>query len=222
MSLRAATSLVALHRVSFATPDGRLLLDGIDLAFGPERTGLVGRNGVGKSTLLKIITGEALPSAGSVERAGRIGLLRQIVQPSLGETAATALGIGADLERLDRLERGLGTDEDFAEADWTLETRLGEALAAVDLANLDPGRAIDSLSGGQRTRLGLAALLLAEPDLILLDEPTNNLDAEGRAAVARILAGWKKGAIVVSHDRTLLRDMDRIVELSTLGARIYG
>ena len=222
MSLRAATSLVALHRVSFATPDGRLLLDGIDLAFGPERTGLVGRNGVGKSTLLKIITGEALPSAGSVERAGRIGLLRQTVQPSPGETAATALGIGADLERLDRLERGLGTDEDFAEADWTLEARLAEALAAVDLAGLDPGRLIDSLSGGQRTRLGLAALLLAEPDLILLDEPTNNLDAEGRAAVARILAGWKKGAIVVSHDRTLLRDMDRIVELSTLGARIYG
>ena len=222
MSLRAATSLVALHRVSFATPDGRLLLDGIDLAFGPERTGLVGRNGVGKSTLLKIITGEALPSAGSIARAGRIGLLRQTVQPSPGETAATALGIGADLERLDRLERGLGTDEDFAEADWTLEARLAEALAAVDLAGLDPGRLIASLSGGQRTRLGLAALLLAKPDLILLDEPTNNLDAEGRAAVARILAGWKKGAIVVSHDRTLLRDTDRIVELSTLGARIYG
>jgi len=222
MSLRAATSLVALHGVSFATPDGRPLLTSLDLAFGPERTGLVGRNGVGKSTLLKIIIGEALPSAGSVERAGRIGLLRQTVQPSPGETAATALGIDADLERLERLERGLGTDEDFAEADWTLETRLAEALAAVDLVGLDPGRAIGSLSGGQRTRLGLAALLLAEPDLILLDEPTNNLDAEGRACVARILAGWKKGAIVVSHDRTLLRDMDRIIELSPLGARLYG
>jgi len=222
MSIRAATSLVALHDVSFATPDGRPLLDHIDLAFGAERTGLVGRNGVGKSTLLKIITGEALPSGGAVSRSGRIGLLRQIVQPEPGEIVTDALGIAADLERLSRLERGLGTDDDFAEADWTLETRLAEALAAVDLAGLDPARPMESLSGGQRTRLGLAALLLAEPDLILLDEPTNNLDADGRAAVARILAGWKKGAIVVSHDRALLRDMDRIVELSTLGARIYG
>ncbi|MCX5576640.1 ABC-F family ATP-binding cassette domain-containing protein [Kaistia terrae] len=222
MSIRSATSLVALHDVSFATPDGRLLLDHIDISFGPERTGLVGRNGVGKSTLLKIITGEALPSGGTVDRAGRIGLLRQVVQPLPGEAVVNALGIAADLERLDRLERGLGTAEDFSNADWTLEARLAEALAAVDLAGLDLARAIDSLSGGQRTRLGLAALLLAEPDLILLDEPTNNLDAEGRSAVARILAGWRKGAIVVSHDRTLLRDMDRIVELSTLGARIYG
>ncbi|MCX5570881.1 ABC-F family ATP-binding cassette domain-containing protein [Kaistia nematophila] len=222
MSLRAAASLVALHDVSFALPEGRPLLDHIDLGFGAERTGLVGRNGVGKSTLLKIITGETLPSGGSVSRAGRIGLLRQIVQPEPGEVVADALGITADLERLGRLERGVGTDEDFVEADWTLETRLADALAAVELAGLDSARPMESLSGGQRTRLGLAALLLAEPDLILLDEPTNNLDAEGRAAVARILAGWKKGAIVVSHDRALLRDMDRIVELSALGVRMYG
>jgi ATPase subunit of ABC transporter with duplicated ATPase domains len=222
MSIRSATSLVALHDVSFATPDGRLLLDHINLAFGPERTGLVGRNGVGKSTLLKILTGEAMPSDGTVDRAGRIGLLRQVVQPSPGETVAGSLGIATDLERLGRLERGLGTAEDVADADWTLEARLAETLATVDLAGFDTARTVDSLSGGQRTRLGLAALLLAEPDLILLDEPTNNLDAEGRSAVARMLAGWKKGAVVVSHDRALLRDMDRIVELSPLGARIYG
>ncbi|MBS0333608.1 MAG: ABC-F family ATP-binding cassette domain-containing protein, partial [Proteobacteria bacterium] len=66
------------------------------------------------------------------------------------------------------------------------------------------------------------ALLVAQPDLILLDEPTNNLDAEARARVAEVLRRWKGGAIVVSHDRALLRQMDRIVELSTLGATVYG
>src|SRR5690606_27588233 len=66
------------------------------------------------------------------------------------------------------------------------------------------------------------ALLFAEPDMILLDEPTNNLDADGRAAVAELLRKWRGGAIVVSHDRTLLREMDAIVELTTLGARTYG
>jgi ATPase subunit of ABC transporter with duplicated ATPase domains len=222
MSPRAATPLVALHDVSFTTPDGRPLLDHIDLSFGSERTGLVGRNGIGKSTLLNIIAGETLPPAGSVDRVGRIGLLRQNLRAPFGQTVAEALGIAADLARLDRLERGLGSVEDAAEADWTLEARLDEALAAIDLEGLDPGRDMASLSGGQRTRLALAALLLGEPDLLLLDEPTNNLDAEGRAAVARILASWKKGAIVVSHDRALLRDMDRIVELSSLGARVYG
>jgi ATPase subunit of ABC transporter with duplicated ATPase domains len=68
----------------------------------------------------------------------------------------------------------------------------------------------------------LAALVLDAPDSILLDEPTNNLDADGRAAVRDLLAGWKGGAIVVSHDRALLESMDRIVELTTLGANSYG
>lgn len=221
MSLRSA-SLVALHDVSLATPDGRILLDHIDLAFGAERTGLVGRNGVGKSTLLGIVTGALQPASGSVERTGRIGLLRQDVQAATDETVSQALGVDAGLARLARMEQGLGSADDAAEADWTLEARLDAALATVDLAGFDPARQMASLSGGQRTRVALAALLLAEPDLLLLDEPTNNLDADGRAVVARILAGWKKGAIVVSHDRALLRDMDRIVELSTVGARIYG
>ena len=222
MSIRSATPLVALHDVVIATPDGRPLLDPIDLSFGPERTGLVGRNGIGKSSLLKLLTGELAPASGSIDRAGRIGMLRQNVQPPPGQTLAMALGVDCDLDRLARIERGLGTEEDFAQADWMLEARLAEALALVDLAGLELTRSVESLSGGQRTRLALAALLLAEPDMLLLDEPTNNLDAEGRAAVARILRGWKKGAIVVSHDRALLRDMDRIVELSTLGARVYG
>ena len=222
MSLRSATPLVALHDVVIATPDGRPILDHVDIAFGPERTGLVGRNGVGKSTLLKLLTGELTPAGGTIDRAGRIGILRQSVQPPPGQTVAMALEIAPDLDRLDRIAGGQGTEEDFAEADWMLEARLADALALVDLAGIELARGVESLSGGQRTRLSLAALLLAEPDLLLLDEPTNNLDAEGRAAVARILRGWKKGAIVVSHDRALLRDMDRIVELSTLGARAYG
>jgi ATPase subunit of ABC transporter with duplicated ATPase domains len=79
-----------------------------------------------------------------------------------------------------------------------------------------------SLSGGQLTRLDLAGLLIARPDLILLDEPTNNLDIAARAQVAEMLRGWRGGALVVSHDRALLREMDRIVELSSLGARVYG
>jgi len=91
----------------------------------------------------------------------------------------------------------------------------------VGLAGVDRRRPAASLSGGQATRAALAGLLASERDLLLLDEPTNNLDAEARALVAQVLAGWKGGAIVVSHDRGLPRQMDRIVDLTSLGAKVY-
>ena len=214
--------LVALHAVTLATPDGRPLFENLELAFGADRTGLIGRNGVGKSTLLRVIAGEAAPHAGTVERSGRVAMLRQSVQTVVGDTLADLLGIRAALARLHRLEAGRGSVADAAEADWTLESRLEGALAEVGLAGIEVERPLTALSGGQRTRAALAALIIAEPDLILLDEPTNNLDADGRDDFARALAGWTRGAVVVSHDRALLRRMDRIVELSSLGAQVYG
>jgi ATPase subunit of ABC transporter with duplicated ATPase domains len=213
---------ITLHKVSASTPDGRPLFDHLDLSFGPVRTGLVGRNGVGKSTLLALIAGEAQPAHGSISIEGTIGVLRQIVQIAGSETVATVLGLADALDRLERLERGAGSLDDAAEADWTLPQRLEASLAELGLPMLDPTRAVLSLSGGQRTRLALAGLLLAAPDMILLDEPTNNLDADGRASVAAVLSRWRGGAIVVSHDRGLLDAMDAIVELTSLGATTYG
>ncbi len=214
--------IVALHGVALATPDGQPLLENLDLVFGADRSGLVGRNGIGKSTLLRVIAGTAEPAAGSVERAGSVALLRQTVQPAAGDTLADLIGIRAGLARLRRLAAGKGSVADAAEADWTLEVRLEAALTEVGLAGVASDRPLATLSGGERTRAALAALIIAEPDLILLDEPTNNLDADGRAAIAGLLGRWKKGAVVVSHDRALLRPLDRIVELSDLGARVYG
>lgn len=215
-------SLITLDGLSYATPDGRRLFENLTLAFGAERTGLVGRNGVGKSTLLRLVLGELQPTAGALSVRGRLGVLRQALIPAPGATVAALMGVDTALSRLRRLEAGEGTGDDVAEADWTLETRLEQALADVDLAGLDLERPAASLSGGQVTRASLAGLLAAEPDLLVLDEPTNNLDAAARNLVAEVLGRWRGGAIVVSHDRTLLRQMDRIVELSSLGAQVFG
>lgn len=215
-------ALITLDGLSYKTPDGRTLFEDLNLAFGAERTGLVGRNGVGKTTLIRLMLGEIAPSAGTVSVRGRVGVLRQALAPSPGASLADLLGLAQPLARLARIAAGEGSEADFAEADWTLEARLETALAQVGLAGLDPSRPAASLSGGQATRAALAGVLAAEPDLIVLDEPSNNLDAEARDLVGEILAGWKGGAVVVSHDRTLLRAMDRIVELSSLGARVYG
>ena len=211
-----------LDAVSAATPDGRVLFDNLTIAFGRERTGLVGRNGAGKTTLLRLLTGEQPPASGTIGRRGRIGVLRQALQPEAGATAGDVLGVAGALARLARVEAGEGSDEDLAEADWTLPARIDEALAEVGLDGLSTDRPAASLSGGQLTRLSLAALAVGRPDVILLDEPTNNLDAEARGLVAGFLRRWKGGAVVVSHDRGLLREMDRIVELSGLGAKVYG
>ena len=215
-------SFVTLDSVAAATPDGRLLFENLNLSIGAERIGLVGRNGAGKSTLLALIVGVRAPSAGTVARIGSVGLLDQV--PDLSEQARLVdlLGVGAAWDRLSRIECGEGDAVDLNEADWTLPTRLEQALAEVGLTEVVPEQPVAALSGGQATRAGLARLLIAAPDVLLLDEPTNNLDAEARDAVGRLLSRWRGGAVVVSHDRALLRGMDRIVELSSLGARSYG
>ncbi|MBF0664064.1 MAG: ABC-F family ATP-binding cassette domain-containing protein [Brevundimonas sp.] len=216
------SAFVTLDRVAARTPDGRTLFSDLSLAFGRERTGVVGRNGAGKTTLLRLIAGQSEPAGGAVARAGAVACLEQRRDPGPDETVLELLGVASDMAVVRRVLGGEGDEADLAAADWTLESRLEAALAGVGLAGLDPDRRAATLSGGEQTRVGLAALLLQQPDLLVLDEPTNHLDASGRAAIADLLAGWKGGAVVVSHDRALLRRMDRIVELSELGAATYG
>lgn len=212
---------VTLARLCWSTPDGTAVLSDLDFTFGAERTGLVGRNGSGKTTLMRLIAGELTPRSGHVQITGSLGVLRQDILADPSETVADLFGVTAALELLDRADAGQAGIEDLAAADWTLLARMEAALHHCGL-EVDPGAALGTLSGGQRTRAGLAALLFAEPDILMLDEPTNNLDRAGRAAVAEVLRGWRQTAIVVSHDRELLEEMDAIVELGPLGARRYG
>ncbi len=212
---------ITLRSIGYNSPDGKPLLADIDLVFGPVRTALVGRNGVGKTTLLRLIAGELFPTRGEVVANGTVAMLRQSVQTATG-SVAHALGCGDALEVLERLETGHGLPNDANEADWTLPSRIGAALERVGLPALPPKRNVDTLSGGQLTRLGLAALILAEPDFLLLDEPTNSLDADGRAAVTALMGTWRGGVIVVSHDRAVLREVDDIVELTSLGTSRFG
>jgi ATPase subunit of ABC transporter with duplicated ATPase domains len=214
------SAFLTVDRLAAAQPDGAPLFSGLTLALGREVVGLVGRNGAGKSTLLAILAGEREAAAGSVTRNAAIAMLRQV--QSDDRTVAQALGVAGDLTRLARLEAGEGTPRDAELADWTLEERLAAAFARVHLTTVAPDRPVASLSGGERTRLGLAAMLLGEPEVLLMDEPTNNLDVEGRAAIAELLRDWPGGAIVASHDRELLESVDRIVQLSPVGIVSFG
>jgi ATPase subunit of ABC transporter with duplicated ATPase domains len=214
------TALLTLDSISLITPDGRPLFDALTLALGRERIGLVGRNGSGKSTLLRLIAGEIEPEAGSIRRAGSLGMLAQLADEKL--TVSQALGVANDLAWLRRIECGEGSLDDANQADWTLPSRLDAALAKTGLPALALSRAIASLSGGERTRVAIARLLIEAPDVLLLDEPTNNLDIEGREAIAQLLERWRGGAIVASHDRALLERVNRIVELTPIGVTVFG
>ncbi|WP_428149570.1 ABC-F family ATP-binding cassette domain-containing protein [Brevundimonas sp.] len=212
---------IVVNDLAWAPPGGSPLFSSLNLTFGAERTGLVGRNGVGKTSLLRLIDGRLTPQAGSLTIHGRLAVLRQTVQVDEQETVADLFEARDALAVLARAEAGEADADDLARADWTLEARIVSALGRLSL-DATPETRLATLSGGQRTRAGLAALLLAEPDWLILDEPTNNLDRVGRQAVIDLLSGWRSGAIVVSHDRELLETMDAIVELTTLGATRYG
>jgi ATPase subunit of ABC transporter with duplicated ATPase domains len=147
---------IILSCLSWSAPDGRSLLSDLELGFGPERTGLVGRNGVGKTTLLKLISGELRAHSGTVAVTGSLGILRQIVQIDPTETIASLFGAVDALAVLRRAETGEASAEELANADWTLEARMASALAKVGL-DAQPDTSLSTLSGGQSTRAGLAA-----------------------------------------------------------------
>lgn len=212
---------IHLTDLCWGTPDGLPIISELTLSFGRQRTGLVGRNGVGKTSLLRLITGDLQPHSGSVSVSGRLAVSHQVIHPRPGQTVAKAFGAKDAFEVLQRVEGGTATVDDLANVDWTLEMRILAALHRLGLA-VDPQTPLEKLSGGQRTRVALAATLFMEPDFILLDEPTNNLDREGRRAVIDLLADWHAGAVVISHDRELLETMDAMVELTSLGACRYG
>lgn len=212
---------ITISNLSWSTPDGRAVFSGLDLNFQFERIGIVGRNGVGKSTLLRLLAGDIPCTTGQIMIDGTVSMLPQMVQVGTGQTIANLLGVASDLALLRQAEQGTATADELADIDWTLEPRIAEALAKVGLT-VPADTSLATLSGGQRTRAALAGAILAAPDFLLLDEPTNNLDRAGRDAVRDLLRNWRGGAIVVSHDRELLEEMDAIVELTTLGAARHG
>lgn len=220
-----------VKKLSLAFGDAKLL-DQVDFAIDAnERIALVGRNGTGKSSLLKIIAGEVKPDDGDVAKTATLKLAYVPQEPHFDATLtvfdAVAVGLGsaatdliayhhalhdagegdeAALELLGDLQHKLE-----ASGGWHVEQRV---TAVLERLGLDPDRSIDGLSGGTLKRVALARALVAEPELLLLDEPTNHLDISSIDWLEKTLATFNGAILVISHDRRFLESFaTRIIEL---------
>jgi ATP-binding cassette subfamily F protein uup len=187
-------ALLSLQNLEIAF-GGPPLLDGVTLQIEPgERICLIGRNGEGKSTLLKIVSGELQPDGGEIvsARAVRVARLMQTVPQELS-----------------------GTVFEVVSRDWNHEHASDHPVErAISLLGLDPAQEFSALSGGMRRRALLAQALVNDPDLLILDEPTNHLDIEAIQWLENFLLRWRGTLLFVTHDRVFLQKLaTRIVEL---------
>ena len=212
---------------------GRTILDNASAALPPgSRVGLIGRNGAGKSTLVRVIAGQLEPENGTAEmpRGSRLGYVAQ--EAPAGQATPFETVLEADVERAklmhdaetvtdpDRLgdihERLLAIDAYGAPA------RAARILVGLGFDEEMQGRALESYSGGWRMRVALAALLFSQPDVLLLDEPSNHLDLEAVMWLEDFLKGYKATIVVVSHERDFLNNVvDHILHLQQGKITLY-
>ena len=223
------TAAIVCSDLSFSWPDGAPVLSGLTVSFGPGRTGLIGVNGSGKSTLLRLIAGELRPGSGLVRARGEVGYLPQAITLGTRRTVSDLLGITAARDALHAIEAGETGEAAFAAVgdDWDVEERARAWLDRLGLGRPGLGGVglddrVERLSGGETILVTLAALFLRRPDIMLLDEPTNNLDLDARQRLYNAVASWSGVIVIVSHDRELLALVDQVADLSGGGIRMYG
>ncbi|MCT4713394.1 ATP-binding cassette domain-containing protein [Enterobacteriaceae bacterium H11S18] len=215
---------IALESVAFILPDGTPLFSQLNETFDARPTGLVGRNGVGKSVLSQILAGKCPPTLGQCSRSGSVHYLAQQVISQPDATVAELAGAKTIIDALSRIEMGSVSALDFDTVGnrWDIHQRLQLELDHCGLGYLDASTPASRLSGGEAMRVSLIGASLSDADFLILDEPSNHLDRASRKALIAQLTRWTGGLIVVSHDRDLLGSMQRIVELSSHGLRNYG
>ncbi len=218
--------LLSIANLTKAYGDNQVLKGAAFTMHAGDKWGLVGANGVGKSTLVKIVTGEVEADAGSVQLGpgAEIGYLPQVLAATAGQTvgqmiASAQARLHALEQRLRSLEAQLAVADDLEQTlaeygrcseefdrlgGYAREHQVEAVLAGLGVGHLAHDRLVATLSGGEKARVGLAALLLQGPSLLLLDEPTNHLDFAALAWLEGYLAGYCGALLVVSHDRHFL------------------
>ncbi|WP_314075405.1 ATP-binding cassette domain-containing protein [Rothia mucilaginosa] len=223
-----AAAHVSIAHLHFAHPSEPTLFSDLSAVFSAPLTGLIGDNGCGKSTLMRLILGDLVPDSGSLAAPARMAYLPQDLGLDREQTLAELCGISEILWALQAVESGEYSPELYETIgdNWDIEERTLAALATygftpatvVDRDNPESVRALfarsmRSFSGGEAVIAALASLMISDPEFILLDEPTNNLDSAAKAQLFETLEAFPCPALIISHDRDLLERMHVIAEL---------
>lgn len=217
--------MLTLQGITYLHPNKDLLFTDLSLVINKQaKVALIGNNGVGKSTLLKIMAGNLVPAAGHVKAVSQPYYVPQLFGQYNNYTVAEALKVEHKLKALKEILNGHVTDENMVllNDDWTIEERCTEAFAHWQLAGITLEQKMETLSGGQKTKVFLAGISVNRPDIVLLDEPSNHLDEYSRGLLYHYIRYIANTLVVVSHDRTLLNLLNPVCELGKRGITTYG
>ena len=217
--------MIILQNISYTHPNKDLLFSNINLTINRyDKTALIGNNGSGKSSLLKIIANELQISGGQLMVEAKPYYVPQIFGQFNHLTVAQALRIEHKLNALKEILSGNVTEKNYAvlDDDWTIEDRCNDALKYWQLPDLDLSQKIEILSGGEKTKVFLAGISIHQPELVILDEPSNHLDISGRQLLYHFIQSTPCTLVIVSHDRKLLNLLNPVCELSKHGITVYG
>ncbi len=221
-SINKAISLIDL---GFQLPNGQYLFKNITTHIQPGVSAFVGCNGVGKSLLMQLIAGKLNATEGQIVSRGKIHYVSQSIMQWENCTVGDLLGVTAGLAAIARISNGSIATEDYelAEFFWDWKIQVQQAAQLVGCEDLPAmEQKLKDCSGGEQMRLMWLQALRQSPDWLILDEPSNHLDAKGRAFLYQWLSQTKANVIVVSHDRELLQQVSTIYELSSKGLFIHG
>lgn len=217
--------MLTLQNVSYLHPDKSPLFQNLNFSIeASEKVALIGNNGTGKSTLLKMMAGFLMPSVGVITKDSPPYYVPQHFGQFNELSVAQALYVNDKIAALHEILEGKITDANLEvlNEDWTIEERCLEALKFWNLSNISLMQTMASLSGGEKTKVFLAGIRIHDPEIILLDEPTNYLDRLSREHFYRYVENSKKTLVVVSHDRTLLSLLPFVYELEKGGLKAFG
>ncbi|CAH9064516.1 Nucleotide-binding protein ExpZ [Pseudoalteromonas holothuriae] len=213
------------HNLSYQLCNGDTVFNNLSCSISHQRTSIVGKNGIGKSILAKLLAKQLQPSQGSVELMAQADMFSQEPVHFINSdiTVAQFLGYEKTLQALDLIAQGQCEQHlfDLVAERWQLPEQLSTQLSTLGLPN-NPHLPCNTLSGGQLARLRLWQLFNSQAQLLILDEPSNHLDAKGQAWLIEQLNTFTGYALIISHNHELLRHVTQTWELSEIGLRKYG